>query len=121
MADEWQEAGNSGDSITWDKQGTLIGTYKRMKTNVGPNESNVYELDVTDEKTGEVQTYSIWGSSVINSKFEQIEIGSLVKIEALGQAKSPKTGRTYNDFKIMFKPVDKTVADIMGEGTERIN
>lgn len=117
MADQdWQEVGNSGESITWDKIGTLIGTYKRMKTNVGPNESNVYELEVKDGE--ETQTYSIWGSSVINTKFEQIEVGSMVKIEALGTATSPKTGRTYNDFKILVKPVPNAVKDVMGEGSE---
>lgn len=111
MADqEWTEIGNSGESITWDKTGTLIGTYKRHKTNVGPNESNVYEVEVTNN--GETETYSVWGSTVLDTKFEQIETGSLVKIEALGEAKSPKTGRTYNDFKISVKPVPSAVQDV---------
>lgn len=115
---EWTEIGNSGESETWDKTGTLIGTYKRLKTNIGPNESNVYEIEATIE--GEPKLYSVWDSAVLNSKFEQIEVGSMVKIEALGKATSPKTGRTYEDFKISVKPVDKRVADIMGEGTERV-
>ena len=107
---DWQEAGNSGDSIKWDKTGTLIGTYKRHKTNVGPNESNVYEVEVTEK--GETQLYSIWGSTVLDTKFEQIPVGSMVKVEALGEAKSPKSGRTYNDFKVMFKPAPQAVQDI---------
>ena len=116
--DGWEEVGNSGESETWDKTGTLIGVFKRHKTNVGPNESNVYEIEATVD--GEPKLYSVWGSSVLDSKFEQIDVGSIVKIEALGKAKSPKTGRTYNDFKISVKPVDSTVKDIMGEGTERV-
>lgn len=116
---DWQEVGTSGgESITWDKKGTLIGVYRRHKTNVGPNESNVYELAVQDN--GEEQLYSVWGSSVLDSKFAQIDIGSMVKIEALGEAKSPKTGRTYNDFRISVKPVEKSVTDVFGEGAERI-
>ena len=117
MADqEWQEIGNSGESITWDKTGTLIGTYKRHKTNVGPNESNVYELEVTNN--GETETYSIWGSTVLDTKFEQIDIGSLVKIEALGEAKSPKTGRTYNDFKVSVKPEPSAVQDVFPDAEQ---
>lgn len=115
--DDWQEVGSSGESETWDKQGTLIGVYKRHKTDVGPNDSNVYEVEAIVD--GEPKLYSVWGSSVLNSKFEQIEVGSLVKIEALGETKSAKTNRTYNDFKISIKPVDKNVSDIM-PGAERV-
>ena len=107
---EWQEAGNSGDSIKWDKTGTLIGTYKRHKENVGANESHVYEIEVTDN--GDTELYTVWGSSVLDNKFSEIPVGSMVKIEALGEAKSPKTGRTYNDFKVMFKPVEQSIEDI---------
>lgn len=116
MADEWQEVGNSGESETWDKQGTLIGTYKRHKTNVGPNESNVYEIEVTTD--GESQLYSVWGSTVLDTKFEQIPVGSMVKIEALGEAKSPKTGRTYNDFKISVKPLPQAVQDVFPDAEQ---
>lgn len=106
MADQdWQEAGNSGDSITWDKEGTLIGTYKRMKTDVGANGSNLYELQVEDE------TYAVWGSAVLDNKFEQIPVGSMVKIESLGKQLNPKTNREYNDFKVLFKPVPQSVAE----------
>lgn len=115
---DWQEVGSSGESEMWDKTGSLIGTFKRQKINVGPNNSNIYEIEVT--VAGELKLYSIWGSSVLDSKFEQIDVGTMVKIEALGDFTSPKTGRTYNDFKISVKPVDTTVKDIMGEGTERI-
>lgn len=106
MSDEWQEAG-SGDSITWDKEKPLTGTYTAKKENVGPNESNVYQIQVKDE------TYSVWGSTVLDTKFAEIPVGSEVKVEALGVAKSPKTGREYNDFKVMYKPaVPKAVAEV---------
>ena len=90
------------ESETWDREHTLIGIYKQKKENIGANESNVYILKTKD---GDV---SVWGSTVLNSKFQDIELGSEVKIEPLGGVKSPKTGREYLDFKVLFRTPEET-------------
>jgi len=99
MAD-WTEAG-SGSGDTWKPENegdSITGLYKTRKENVGINNSNIYLIkeDSKDEPT------SVWGSTVLDTKFEEIPTGSLVKIEYLGKVKS-KAPQPYKDFKVMYK------------------
>jgi hypothetical protein len=94
MSDEWTTV--SDTSETWDKSEPIQGVYKRQKTGIGQNESNQYVLETKD---GEV---AIWGSAVIDSKFEQIPVGSEVRIKFEGK-KSGKSGNSYNDYTIAFR------------------
>lgn len=111
MADEFAnatEAGNGGESWKPENVGDVVfGTYKTMKTNVGKHNSNVYVI----QEDGKDETTSVWGSTVIDGRFEEIPIGSRVKIEFLGeiQGKSAK----YKDYKIVYvaKSVPEAVSD----------
>lgn len=96
----WIEAlaDDNTNSETWDRTGTLQGVYVQKKTNVGPNESNIYTIR-TDK--GEV---GVWGSTVIDARMTTVPVGSEVKIESLGEVKSEKTGRTFKNFKIYWRP-----------------
>ena len=111
MADEFAnatEAGNStGSAWNPDEQKIIFGTYKGYKTDVGPNNSNVYIIkeDDKDEPT------SVWGSTVLDGRFEEIPQGSRVKIEFLGRVKG-KSPQPYKDYKVVYVPVNKEVADI---------
>ena len=69
------------------------GRYIEKKTGIGPNKSNVYVLDVGGQRVG------IWGSTVIDSKFEKIAIGKMIALAYAGNA-TGKTGKTYKDFKV---------------------
>ena len=93
------EAG-SGSGETWnpEEQKVLFGTYLHMKTDIGPNNSNVYVIkeDDKDEPT------SVWGSTVLDTKFEEIPKNSRVKIEYLGMTKGKRA--SYKDFKVVFVP-----------------
>lgn len=93
--DDWIE---TGQSASWDESEVLIGTYVRVKTNVGTHNSNVYVIRKEDGSE-----LGVWGSTVINGRFEEIPVGSLIKIESLGETKS-KTGTKYKDYRIMYKP-----------------
>lgn len=93
--DDWIE---TGQSASWDEQEVLIGKYVRMKTNVGTHNSNVYVIRKEDSSE-----LGVWGSTVINGRFEEIPVGSMIKIESLGEAKS-KQGTKYKDYRIMYKP-----------------
>lgn len=80
------------------------GIYSGMKTDVGQNASNVYDITLPDGRL-----VSIWGSDLLDGKFKEIPIGSEVLIRFLGiqQPKTP-TGRAYNGFQVMYaKPVAK--------------
>lgn len=105
---DWTEVGGGDGADMWDRQGSVQGVYTTSRSGVGPNKSMVYTLK-TDK--GEI---GVWGSTVLDSKFEQIERGSEVKVTSLGKAKS-QTGKEYNDFKVEVKPVED-----VAEGTENV-
>lgn len=94
---DWKEAlGTTSDEV-WDRQETLQGIYIERQENVGPNNSMMY-LVKTDKLT-----VSVWGSTILDARFAEIPIGSEVKIEPLGETKSEKTGRSYMNFKVMYR------------------
>lgn len=97
---DWIEVG-SGDSTTWDKEQPIQGVFVGMKTDVGPNKSNMYTLKTKD---GEVD---VWGSTVLDNKFENIGKGMEVRIECLGETES-KTGKKYIDYKVQYREVPFT-------------
>jgi hypothetical protein len=106
MADEWIEAGGGdGDTPTWDRTGTVTGKLTNKQSNVGPNNSMLYTVQTDNGAIG------IWGSTVLDTKFEQIPVGSLVRVEALGKEVSPKTKREYMNYKVMYKPGEATPLD----------
>jgi len=76
----------------------IQGFYKEKKTGVGQNESNIYEIQLA---TGEL--VSIWGSGLLDGKFDEIPKGCEVRITYLGvaQPKSPK-GRAYQNFTVEY-------------------
>lgn len=88
---------NVGDSI----EGRYIG----KKENVGKNKSNVYTLETEDGRK-----IGVWGSTVLDSKFQNIGIGKMVAIEYLGE-KTGKTGSRYKDYKV------GTGIDVVGDDT----
>lgn len=73
----------------------LIGEFIGAETQVGPNESNLYTFKKED---GEL--IAVWGNTILDSRFKNLEIGDKVKVVFKGKTKSPKTGRTYNDFDV---------------------
>lgn len=108
---DWIESGQSGDTWKPENEGdSIIGRYIAKKENVGMNNSNIYMLKVEekDEPTG------VWGSTVLDSRFEEVKVGYDVKIEFLGHKKgnSPKP---YKDFKVMYKKPEDWVADAQAQ------
>lgn len=95
MAD-WITVGEGGNNPTWDKENPIQGVFVNLKTDVGPNNSNMYTLKTKD---GEVD---VWGSTVLDSKFEQVPRGAEVRIECLGEAEG-KTGKKYIDYKFQYR------------------
>lgn len=104
MADsEWKTAaGNStGDADVWDKKDPLEGKFTKMEENVGPNNSSLYTIETSD---GPVKA---WGNAVLNGRFEEIPVGSPVRITYLGLKDSEKGGgRQYHDYKVEYKVLE---------------
>lgn len=119
MEDEFKdaiEAGNGGKSWDEKERSVVIGTYKAQKSNVGPNNSNMYMLreDGEDEDTG------VWGSTVIDGRFDEIPIGSRVRVEYLGK-KEGKRGQ-FKDYSVKYnKPSQGAdVEQIVGGKPEEV-
>jgi hypothetical protein len=72
---------------------SVEGRYISKKEDVGANKSNVYVIQTED---GEL--VGVWGSTVIDAKFANIEIGSQVAIEYVGVKKAKVGNKTYKDF-----------------------
>lgn len=94
---EWITVGDS-NSTTWDRKEPVQGVFVNMQTHVGPHKRNIYTLKTKD---GEVD---VWGSTVLDSKFEQVPRGSEVRIEFLGMAEG-KSGLEYADYKFQYREV----------------
>jgi len=107
---DWIEVNEGGDA--WDQKEPIQGVYKAAKQNVGPNNSNMYMVDVKGNLTG------IWGSAVIDSKFEQIPVGSEVRVEFKGMAEG-KRGQ-YKDYKVQYKPTEISKVADQFDGAEVI-
>jgi hypothetical protein len=100
MADQWKDVNSTTDE-TWNEESVLEGIYTEKRTNVGPNNSNMYIIKTKDDKL-----VSVWGCTVLDTKFENLLIGISVRIEFLGMARSTKTGKSYKDYKIQYKETE---------------
>lgn len=104
IKDEPWKPENEGD--------TLQGIYKDKVENLGENDSTKY---VIETESGEVR--GVWGSSVIVSQFEQIQIGMEVKLTFLGKEKGKK-GYWYKNFKIETREVEPKAVPANGKTEE---
>ena len=106
--DGWQKVGgNTGEKTeAWNPEveKQIFGIYVEKRMGVGPNNSNMYYVELPDgTKKG------IWGSYTIDSRFENIQTGYEVKIVYLGKKVNPKTHRSFKDFEFFVrKPKAKT-------------
>lgn len=121
-----------GKMLRWDEQGddsktvylgdVIEGLYVSKKDNVGQNESTVYELRLKEsfykDENG-LSVVSFWGSALLDGKFKDIPMGSLVRLTYLGkvQPKTP-TGRPYHNFKVEY---DDTVKNFREAGVGGAN
>lgn len=95
----WTEAGSGSTGEIWDKEkGPIQGKYVSKHTNVGPKQSNLYKI----QEDGKPTTTGVWGSTVLDGRFEEIPVGSMVKIEFKGKERG-KGGNQYNNYAVFYK------------------
>ena len=118
----WQEVNPDTENM-WNfrEQKTIQGVYVAKKENVGENNSNIYVLNTNDGKK-----IGVWGSVVLDSRFEQIQQGAEVKIEYLGKTKGEKGGREYHNYKVYqraipFEEVESDDIPVLDAETEDVN
>lgn len=94
---DWIEVG-AGDTWDFKEVKELVGTYISKQENVGLKNSNLYTVKKSDGKT-----IGVWGNTMLDEKFKNIQIGDDVKIVYLGEETS-KSGNKYHNFKFYHKP-----------------
>lgn len=99
MANKVDDFVEVGGGEVWDGSKPVQGFYVHKAENVGPNNSMMYTLRTKD---GDI---SIWGSAVLDSKFDQIRIGDEVRVEFTGLSdKSGKFGKPFKTYKVSVRP-----------------
>lgn len=85
-----------GDEVT--------GVYRKRMERKNPDGSDsvLYLVETSDGMVG------VNSSATIARALEQIPYDTTIKIVFNGQAKSQKTGRTYNDFKVYMDDSNQT-------------
>lgn len=104
---------NGGTDSTWDGKEVLIGKFLRSQEGVGPNESMMYHIQSEDGKV-----VGVWGSTVLDTKFQNVRAGSLVRVESLGLKENPKTKRSFKDYSVKVKPLPEAVQEVFPDATE---
>lgn len=90
---------NGDDSKTLYLGKKVVGFYIDKKQDVGKHNSTLYVLKLKDG-----QIVSLWGSTLLDGKFDKIpSLGCMVSVEFLG-VKQPKRpgGNEYKDFMVMY-------------------
>lgn len=82
---------------TWDfkEEPELEGFFLGVETEVGPNKSNLYSF-----RNREGDVIGVWGNTLLDTRFKNLEAGDEVKIIYKGKEESPKTGRIYHNFDV---------------------
>lgn len=76
----------------------IIGKYVEMEENVGTeNKSTLYHIRTPDD-----ELYKVWGTMVLDTLFQKVELQSEVKLVYKGKKQS-KNGRYYKIFKLFHK------------------
>lgn len=118
MSEDWKEvSGDLGQIVRWTQEpknakeaektayfGTKIqGIYKKRSDNVGMNASTLYEI-----QSPEHGLLSVWTTTVLGAKMDEVNIGDEVMIECLGPQEAKKGGKGYTGFSVKSRPAPMT-------------
>lgn len=118
MPDQWNEVSAdrtpmwNGKDVKLKENAEIFGTYENVRTDVGPNKANIYEIRQDDGNL-----VGVWGSTVLDSRFENISIGARVKIVYRGE-KRGKQSKPYKDYVVYVSGANKDEVDIVKEATQ---
>lgn len=96
--ENWNEVKSESDfPPVWDFQkdgDTIEGKYVGKRQGIGKYKKNVYQIETANG------VYDVWGSTVLDRKMGEVEIGQLVRIKYMGTAKGK--GGEYHDWSVMY-------------------
>ena len=93
---------------TWEfeKQREIEGVFVSKEENIGPNHSTLYTLELPDHSF-----MGVWGSTVLDVRFKNLQPGELVRVTYLGKEKSEKRkGAEYHNFDVEHDVPDEEEA-----------
>lgn len=99
-ASEWEEVKSADFPDTWnfDEEPELVGTYlgsKDVDTKHGSRTVHQFEV--------EGQPVDAWGASILNSRLEDVEVGSTVKVIKTGNSFPTKRGKPAQEYKVLVR------------------
>lgn len=98
---DWKDAG-AGNVWDFKSEGdgaVFQGIYMSREENVGENNSNLYTF-----KDNKGELVSIWGTSLLDIRFKNLQFGEEVKITYKGEMPSEKRkGKTYHLFEVLHR------------------
>ena len=93
------EVGNIWNYKEEGKDTEFIGIYLSKDEHIGENDSIVYNF-----KTADGSVIGVWGSTVLDVRLKNLEVGEEVKIVYLGLKPSEKRkGKSFHDFEVWHR------------------
>lgn len=92
---------NEDKTFSLKERDELVGFYKGVEVDIGPNESNLYTFK---QENGEL--IKVWGSSILDTRFKNLEVNEEVKIVYLGTVKSEKSKRNYHNYEVYHRKAE---------------
>lgn len=86
-----------GQTPAWDFEMNkeFEGTLTKVRTEVGPNKSMLYEFDLDNGEKA-----SVWGSAGLDNTMSEVQTGTKVKIVFEGLKTNENTGREFKAFRV---------------------
>lgn len=114
MPSEWEKVemspswnGTNEDGSYKLKNGDeLVGFYKGKEEGIGENNSTIYNFKTEKGMIG------VWGSTVLDTRFKNLEVGEEVRVVYLGLVESKTKGRRgYHNFEVYHRKADFVKTD----------
>lgn len=97
----------SGELWDFEKDGAeLMGKLVEVRLDVGPNDSNIYTVEQEDGTRR-----NFWGSTLLDARLKNTELGDTIKVVFLGRETSEKTGREYKNFEVYKRSSEDVTPD----------
>ena len=109
----FEEQGDDSKTLYLGKK--VVGFYIEKKEDVGKNKATLYVLKLKDG-----QIVSLWGSVLLDGKFDKVpSLGCMVSVEFLG-VKQPKRagGNEYKDFQVMYDENTREMKEAVAAGSQ---
>lgn len=105
MTNDWRLIGGVTDADVfdfndWEKDAEIEGLYIEKREDVGPNNSNMYIIESAEDH----ENYAVWGTTLLDRRFEKINLNEEVRIIFKGMETSEKSGREYKNFEVYARP-----------------